>query len=367
MEAYENLLDEVEANIQLIPDESEYKEALKKELKDLRQEFEEKLDIDSLLKVKISRLSVRVDLYMNGVLENPLLQEKATLPTIDLNDISEDGEEVTLKSKEENDIEILKAELLRVNFDEEVDAIRQFVDLIIEKYDELRKYSQDLEQAIENARYQVMLKYLKDSRIEEAQVYSKDFGTDMRIYIVNRLKEKIDELIKEGRLAEAEQLNRYVYGDSMQENDMKLWYLIAKIEFGEYKVPVVQEESKSLTTVQTKKNLWTTIVEKGEIRRKEKQAARERRAIIKQEKKKSKEKDIKVIRVRFDPNSKTGLNSRNVKKINKLLTNKRHKYKLIFDAGIKSIDGICFKNRETIAEVDLSKTNIDTIPYCCFK
>nr|MBR4110644.1 leucine-rich repeat domain-containing protein [Clostridia bacterium] len=380
MDAVEKMLDEIEANIQLVSSELVYRENLIEELQALRQEFESKTQRDFLLEAKIREFYIRSWEYITGTIDNPLPQKEITVPKIELEgDISGNGESLFQNAKEQIDIKILRAKLLEAKQETNVDAIREFVNFIEDRYNELQRYSRDLEQDIVAVKYEIMLGYLQDNRLEEAKEYSKSFSTDMRIYIVDKLKDRLVPLIDEGKLDEASKLTSYIYDDKMQENDINLWFLIAKIELKDFVEPT-QQQTTNLPVVQEKKSFFTKVKEKIEQSKKDKEEA--------------KKNNIKIFRISFDPkNAETGMNKRDFEKIKRYIQSNANranpdKFRIILENGITKIPSYAFASSSLVdinfpyslerigdgafektglKKVDLTKTKVTVIPKKCFE
>ena len=341
MDALANELDKIEEDVQLIPDNSQYKEALIQMLKRLREEFESGITIEETTRLKIAKMRSAVELYVSGTIENPMKNLEVTVPVLSINkDEKEDVAESVIMEKENGDIAILKAYLSKIDYESDMVKIREAIDLITGKYDSLRVYSQEVEQELAGAKYQLMMKFMQNGDYEQAEEYAKAFGTDMRIYIVDRLKKQMQALIDSGRLEEAEKLNAYIYDDAMQENDIALWELVTKIEHPEVEINRTVEENEKeesesiLPAVQKKKSIFQIIQDKIAERKYEK------------------EHEIKVFHVRCDPsNAETGINLKDIKRITNFArknekSEKMQKFKIVFEEGITAIPRYGFEIEE---------------------
>ncbi len=351
MDSFDDLLDEIEADIHLISDE--YRAEIEREFKSLRMQFESSITISPTLQARIRNMNIRVRSYIEGVIKTPISSESIEIPELTIySDELGDGIDLARKKKEEMDLLMMKKQLKKVSKEEDVDKVREFIDLLDSKYEGVKIYSQEVEQAIMAVKYDIMLKYFENGDFNKAEEYSKTFGKDMRIYIVNRLKDKFDELIEEDKFEDVNVLNSYIYGKTIKESDMNLWFSIAKIEgkdidaekFEEYKkskenLPIVQEKKPSLVDM-----LRVNIA-------KQKERNERRREIKKQEA----AENIKIIIVRYDPESPNGINLRDLKKIQK---RHRHKYKVKFEEGITEIPDGLFNLRSNLVGVSLPESLI---------
>lgn len=84
MDALANELDKIEADVQLIPDNSQYKEALIQMLKRLREEFESGITIEETTRLKIAKMRSAVELYVSGTIENPMKNLEVTVPVLSI-------------------------------------------------------------------------------------------------------------------------------------------------------------------------------------------------------------------------------------------------------------------------------------------
>ena len=105
MDALANELDKIEEDIQLIPDNSQYKEALMQMLKRLREEFESRITIEETTRLKIAKMRSAVELYVSGTIEDPMKNLEVTVPVLSINkDEKEDVAESVIMEKENGDI-----------------------------------------------------------------------------------------------------------------------------------------------------------------------------------------------------------------------------------------------------------------------
>lgn len=337
MDRSEKQLDEIEIDLQRLPDNALYKNELMDEYKKLREEFENNPNVDVNFDFRVRDLSMRVENYLEGKTKNPMIDKKEAPPV--LQTLDNMGEKETIQyTRDKIQIDILCEYAEKVDFESSPENVLAAIRLITQKYEGIEMYSRELEQKIAGLKYRMMIKYLELRNLEEAKEYSKTFDTDMRIYIVDRLKGKIQGLIDKGALEEAERINAYVYSDEISTDNLELWEAIVRVETLGWNYRLKEEEKTSesnLPAIPEKKGVFSRIVN-NLFSEKQKEERAKRKAIREEEK----AKGLKILIIKYDPKNAPGfIDIESLKEFYIWVEKTRgKKCKVVFEEGIKIID-----------------------------
>ena len=210
-------IDKIEILLMRLSDEDEQKKVFEEELKQLREEFyrcnlEVELpwitdlmgDLDWRVRVYIDRGEI---LKKGSHERNPELVElpKRSQRTID------------------KKIEIYMKMIDNINkmpVMERIETLKKLEKNILDE----ELFSQILDQKIAERKYEIVIELMQQNEMDLVEKYIKEFDTDMIIYLANKFKGELIDVITAGRIDIAKEMKDYIYGHNLlSEKDIQFW------------------------------------------------------------------------------------------------------------------------------------------------
>ena len=330
MDGIEGELDEILLMIERMQDE-EMKEKINARYKTYREQFENyassvnaKAHGLTPLFMEIIQFSTEVKSYVDGSPTADPLQD-FHISKLDTSD--KRGE----KSKRIQEMEDILIDILDSQIkDGNSKRLQNLISLVQTESKELNIKNQRLDQKIAESMYVLMKNLLVEGKTSEATELTKQFDTDMSIFLLRKLLPQISELRNSGRAQDALFLAKYCEKGEPKETDLKFWERLINIE----------EPEKNYTLPEKEEKLPQPKRETIRAR------AKERIKQIREDRRHERESNIKVMHIRYDPLS--DFHNMNKKDYRSVLTAIRREYvmghekkkpnvRVVFDEGITEV------------------------------
>ncbi len=379
MDILDGLLDGIEQLLQKLPNNNEFRDQLYEKYFKYRAMFETNPN-DINLPYFLNKYLSELEIYLNNLSNKPPIEYYEPLPVIYNHNEYMDG----IYNLQEY-VDILSYNLEQVSKLGNIDEIKSMVDHIQEEYENINYRKQSLDQKICETLFKVMLKYIKDGRIEDAIATSEDFTLDMRIYLVYYFKQKILDLNNENKSADAEYAWKFIYSnDPVSFKDIELWKFIYHLENPNdntlENLPVTKENKTNVSQsindykdhIHFKKSSRTkTAIVKNYFGYCEYKSLSKAVALSNREYYKIKDRIKKNVNIIFEEGIKVlflNLDNNGVPvtdvqyyPLNGYYTEKSHLVSINFPTSAKLILPYSFCKCTLLKEIDLSNTNIEVI------
>ena len=241
-----------------------------------RQEFEESIESESfstVLGYNIMQFEINLGLYMSGQVSKATTERK-TIPILHT-----EKDDTELQEKIKRYGELLKQLLDSDDIRKHPKLRAKILRFANTKYNEIpRLKSQEFERKLAEAKFVLMIDYLKSERYKEAQKLSETFDIDMQNFLKEHLLGKVETLRNKGHLQEVLYILKYVVDEApiekpnAREKKLSFWEKIINIEDPEHHFSIPKETMDKYdnppTAVPEKKSLLRIIKDMVERRKK---------------------------------------------------------------------------------------------------
>ncbi len=251
--AIEQVLDEIDAMLIRMPEVPELANQ-RLAAKNFRIEFEkaQKNHSEDLLE-QVIVLSANLTLAtLNSYLpELRINDERINNNNVKINQMHQTKDKLMPRDFVELKVNLLKG-LLNDAIQLDVNECRKKIDSIEREFSELEFCSQDFDQMLSEAQYELMKKYLEVGKTKEAEEYAKQFSNDMKFYAYERLKKQIPQLKEESRNEDIMNITNYMINNNLSEKKLEFWKMVMQIENPEVRLDTNLEENQKTRNKKSK-------------------------------------------------------------------------------------------------------------------